>query len=197
MTSMPDIRKWVRHRNLYKFAWVCASLFGHLPGAQLYEYLINFLSIECPCSLCSLHRAPGPVNDHSCHEMKIDLQISQNKELALQGPFLAGYTDVDSAPFSYGLQRLDHAVGNVHDMQETLDYISKATGFHQFAEFTAEVWPVGTSIVWTLPYSEMLPWAYACQGPGDLALPRYVQCYTMMLWCRHAKLVCTCMATEI
>jgi len=49
---------------------------------------------------------------------------------------------VDSPPRSYGLQRLDHAVGNVHDLQATLDYITQATGFHQFAEFTAE--DVGT-----------------------------------------------------
>lgn len=57
----------------------------------------------------------------------------------MQGPYLAGYTEVKSHPLSYGLQRLDHAVGNVHDMQETVDYVAKATGFHQFAEFTAEV----------------------------------------------------------
>ena len=59
--------------------------------------------------------------------------------VCLQGPYLAGYTAANTPPFSYGLQRLDHAVGNVHDLQATLDYITKATGFHQFAEFTAEV----------------------------------------------------------
>ena len=57
----------------------------------------------------------------------------------LKGPFLAGYTAVDSPPLSYGLQRLDHAVGNVHKLQEAVNYIQRATGFHQFAEFTAEV----------------------------------------------------------
>lgn len=57
----------------------------------------------------------------------------------LQGPYLAGYTPVQSPPVTYGLQRLDHAVGNVHKMQETVDYIAQCTGFHQFAEFTAEV----------------------------------------------------------
>lgn len=57
----------------------------------------------------------------------------------MQGPYLAGYSSVDSPPLTYGLERLDHAVGNVHHMQETVDYIAKATGFHQFAEFTAEV----------------------------------------------------------
>lgn len=56
-----------------------------------------------------------------------------------QGPYLAGYTAVDSEPLSYGLQRLDHAVGNVHDLEKAVNYIAKITGFHEFAEFTAEV----------------------------------------------------------
>ncbi len=42
-------------------------------------------------------------------------------------------------PHNYGLRRLDHAVGNVPDMAATLAYIKAATGFHEFAEFTAEV----------------------------------------------------------
>ena len=57
-----------------------------------------------------------------------------------QGPFLAGYTPVtDAAPHCYGLRRLDHAVGNVPDMAATLAYVKRMTGFHEFAEFTAEV----------------------------------------------------------
>jgi 4-hydroxyphenylpyruvate dioxygenase len=36
------------------------------------------------------------------------------------------------------LQRLDHAVGNVHELLKTVDYIANFTGFHEFAEFTAE-----------------------------------------------------------
>ena len=47
-----------------------------------------------------------------------------------------------SEPLCYGLRRLDHAVGNVHDLLETVDYISNFTGMHEFAEFTAE--DVGT-----------------------------------------------------
>ena len=57
----------------------------------------------------------------------------------MQGPYLAGYTPVDSPPLSYGLRRLDHAVGNVPDMDATVAYIKRMTGFHDFAEFTAEV----------------------------------------------------------
>ena len=45
-------------------------------------------------------------------------------------------------PLSYGLRRLDHAVGNVHDLLRTVDYIMNFTGMHPFAEFTAE--DVGT-----------------------------------------------------
>lgn len=59
-----------------------------------------------------------------------------------QGPFLAGYTPVDSFPLCYGLQRLDHAVGNTHNLLEAVNHIAGFTGFHEFAEFTAE--DVGT-----------------------------------------------------
>lgn len=59
--------------------------------------------------------------------------------VGMQGPFLAGYTAVESEPRSYGIQRLDHAVGNVHDLEKAVNYIARATGFHEFAEFTAEV----------------------------------------------------------
>jgi 4-hydroxyphenylpyruvate dioxygenase len=42
----------------------------------------------------------------------------------------------------YGLDRFDHAVGNVPDLITARDYIMKCTGFHEFAEFVAE--DVGT-----------------------------------------------------
>ena len=58
----------------------------------------------------------------------------------LQGPFLAGCVPVEGASHeTSGLQRLDHAVGNVHNMMKTINYLARATGFHEFAEFTAEV----------------------------------------------------------
>lgn len=61
----------------------------------------------------------------------------------MQGPFIAGYSAV-AGPHqeSYGLQRLDHSVGNVHSMQEAVSYLQAMTGFHHFAEFTTE--DVGT-----------------------------------------------------
>ncbi|XP_008811120.2 4-hydroxyphenylpyruvate dioxygenase [Phoenix dactylifera] len=60
--------------------------------------------------------------------------------------FLPGFEDVEeSGPHSpdYGLRRLDHAVGNVPEMAPVLAYIAGFTGFHEFAEFTAE--DVGTA----------------------------------------------------
>lgn len=61
----------------------------------------------------------------------------------MQAPFLPTYQSVhgDVQPV-YGLHRLDHAVGNAPKMQPVLDYISNMTGWHEFAEFTAE--DVGT-----------------------------------------------------
>uniref|UniRef100_A0A7S0XL73 4-hydroxyphenylpyruvate dioxygenase n=1 Tax=Ostreococcus mediterraneus TaxID=1486918 RepID=A0A7S0XL73_9CHLO len=55
------------------------------------------------------------------------------------GDYLCNYVAVRDVPeVSYGLQRLDHAVGNVHELLKTVDYIANFTGFHEFAEFTAE-----------------------------------------------------------
>ena len=46
---------------------------------------------------------------------------------------------MESPPLSYGIKRPDHAVGNVPKPREKLKYIAEAMGFHEFAEFTAEV----------------------------------------------------------
>ncbi|XP_050381754.1 LOW QUALITY PROTEIN: 4-hydroxyphenylpyruvate dioxygenase [Argentina anserina] len=58
--------------------------------------------------------------------------------------FLPGFEPVPSSfPLDFGLRRLDHAVGNVHDLSTAVAYVKRFTGFHEFAEFTAE--DVGTS----------------------------------------------------
>ncbi|KAK4795756.1 hypothetical protein SAY86_028082 [Trapa natans] len=60
--------------------------------------------------------------------------------------FLPGFEpmDVSSAyPADYGIRRLDHAVGNVHELGPAVSYVKQFTGFHEFAEFTSE--DVGTS----------------------------------------------------
>lgn len=60
--------------------------------------------------------------------------------------FLPGFEMVDgTASFrdlDYGIRRIDHAVGNVSQLGPVVDYIKAFTGFHEFAEFTAE--DVGT-----------------------------------------------------
>lgn len=49
--------------------------------------------------------------------------------VCLQGPFLPGYTSTPDEPaISYGLQRLDHAVGNVPQLVEKLEHIMGFTG---------------------------------------------------------------------
>ncbi|GFS33983.1 4-hydroxyphenylpyruvate dioxygenase [Actinidia rufa] len=60
--------------------------------------------------------------------------------------FLPGFEPVEesaSFPLDYGLRRLDHAVGNVPELAPMVEYVKKFTGFHEFAEFTAE--DVGTT----------------------------------------------------
>lgn len=48
-----------------------------------------------------------------------------------------------SYSLDYGIRRLDHAVGHVPELHPALSYVKAFTGFHEFAEFTAE--NVGTS----------------------------------------------------
>lgn len=58
--------------------------------------------------------------------------------------FLPGFEFIDRhADLDYGIARLDHAVGNVPELAPVVEYIKKFTGFHEFAEFTAE--DVGTA----------------------------------------------------
>lgn len=61
--------------------------------------------------------------------------------------FLPGFEEIHDFPaargLDYGIRRLDHAVGNVGNLAEAVNYVKKFTGFHEFAEFTAE--DVGTS----------------------------------------------------
>ncbi|KAJ3679318.1 hypothetical protein LUZ60_017329 [Juncus effusus] len=57
--------------------------------------------------------------------------------------FLPGFEDVTPAFEDFGLTRLDHAVGNVPDLAKIVSYISKFTGFHEFAEFVAD--DIGTA----------------------------------------------------
>nr|O23920.1 RecName: Full=4-hydroxyphenylpyruvate dioxygenase; AltName: Full=4-hydroxyphenylpyruvic acid oxidase; Short=4HPPD; Short=HPD; Short=HPPDase [Daucus carota]AAC49815.1 4-hydroxyphenylpyruvate dioxygenase [Daucus carota] len=63
-----------------------------------------------------------------------------------EGLFLPGFEAVEgTASFpdlDYGIRRLDHAVGNVTELGPVVEYIKGFTGFHEFAEFTAE--DVGT-----------------------------------------------------
>eukprot|EP00245_Coleochaete_scutata_P000081 TRINITY_DN10084_c0_g2_i2.p1 TRINITY_DN10084_c0_g2~~TRINITY_DN10084_c0_g2_i2.p1 ORF type:complete len:440 (-),score=92.45 TRINITY_DN10084_c0_g2_i2:504-1823(-) len=63
-------------------------------------------------------------------------------EKKFTGPFLPNYEPVESLPLTYGIVRLDHAVGNVPELLPMVEYIAKFTGFHEFAEFVAE--DVGT-----------------------------------------------------
>ncbi|KAD7479664.1 hypothetical protein E3N88_02800 [Mikania micrantha] len=61
--------------------------------------------------------------------------------------FLPGFEPVEKTSsyqdLDYGIRRLDHAVGNVPELSPAVDYVKSFTGFHEFAEFTAD--DVGTS----------------------------------------------------
>ncbi|KAL8031160.1 hypothetical protein ABFX02_13G007200 [Erythranthe guttata] len=68
-------------------------------------------------------------------------------ESASNGFFLPDFEPLDNAisyqELDYGIRKLDHAVGNVPKLEPAVDYLKKLTGFHEFAEFSAE--DVGTA----------------------------------------------------
>ena len=74
--------------------------------------------------------------------------VSEN--VATSGPFCLPRCEpvpiepAGSEPLCYGLQRLDHAVGNVHDLLETVDYISN------FTDARIANSPRRTSVPWTV-----------------------------------------------
>ena len=63
---------------------------------------------------------------------------------AFSGTFLPNFEDVISAggDETFGIDRFDHIVGNVWELEPVLSSIMEMTGFHTFAEFVAE--DVGT-----------------------------------------------------
>lgn len=73
-----------------------------------------------------------------------DISLSCSSNSTTTQPFLPHLAPVEKSTLreSYGIYRIDHAVGNVHNLQEAYTRILGFTGFHEFAEFTSE--DVGT-----------------------------------------------------
>lgn len=72
-----------------------------------------------------------------------------------QGPYLPGFTPTPEAPrLCFGLRRLDHAVGNTHNLIETVTYIINMTGEEGWG------WPGG-----------MLSWGRGWTACMQLATP--------------------------
>eukprot|EP01130_Rhizamoeba_saxonica_P012269 TRINITY_DN5151_c0_g1_i2.p1 TRINITY_DN5151_c0_g1~~TRINITY_DN5151_c0_g1_i2.p1 ORF type:complete len:486 (+),score=121.27 TRINITY_DN5151_c0_g1_i2:2357-3814(+) len=70
-----------------------------------------------------------------------------------EGAFLPGFKNVDDKhELNYQIKRMDHVVGNVYDMDETINHIKKVLGFHTFAKFSKE--DIATK--WTSLNSEVL-----------------------------------------
>lgn len=53
----------------------------------------------------------------------------------------------NSGEGKFGIFRIDHVVGNLHDLQDTINRLKSLTGFHEFAEFDAvDVGTVGSGL---------------------------------------------------
>lgn len=53
------------------------------------------------------------------------------------GVFLPNYEATTTPDLNFGLLRLDHAVSNVPNLFEAVDYLMHSVGLHEFSEFTA------------------------------------------------------------
>jgi 4-hydroxyphenylpyruvate dioxygenase len=74
-----------------------------------------------------------------------DPAISASSPSASRTPFLPHLSPIQgkiAERETFGIRRIDHAVGNVPNLLDTLTRVSMFTGFHEFAEFTSE--DVGT-----------------------------------------------------
>lgn len=85
-----------------------------------------------------------------------DVVLRLIERKSYQGLFLPNYCSIDDETKNhhrndmvqmtgwtdFGLKRFDHIVGNVWNLSESESYVQNMTGFHQFAEFTAD--DVGT-----------------------------------------------------
>nr|CAB3445722.1 unnamed protein product [Digitaria exilis] len=72
--------------------------------------------------------------------------VSYPDDDATSKPFLPGFEDVINplaGAMDYGVRRIDHIAGNVPELAPVAGYVSRFTGFHELAEFTAE--DVGTA----------------------------------------------------
>ncbi|XP_059663353.1 4-hydroxyphenylpyruvate dioxygenase [Cornus florida] len=111
-----------------------------LAEVQLYgDVVLRYISYKKNNDDKNLTPPTNPDPDHS---------TTNNNPAADAGYywFLPGFEPVDemsSYPLDFGIRRLDHAVGNVPELAPMVEYVKGFTGFHEFAEFTAD--DVGTT----------------------------------------------------
>lgn len=128
-------------------------------GMSAYAVGIHVADAACAFSVAVAQgatvKAPPRTSSAGCTIAEVQLYPGSDCALRLiSGPgiedgslaFLPGYTRISRSsehpPSTFGIARVDHIVGNVEVMATAQQYLQSITGFHEFAEFTAE--DVGT-----------------------------------------------------
>lgn len=116
-------------------------------------------------------------------EKKSDTVIRFIQYDKFKGPFLPGYKkSEDTSDLDYGIYRIDHVVGNVWDMNHTINNLKKWLGLHSFAHFTKE--EIQTK--WTSLNSEvlannnlrvLLPINESAEGKKESQILEYLKAY--------------------
>mmetsp|Transcript_375 Transcript_375/g.434 ORF Transcript_375/g.434 Transcript_375/m.434 type:complete len:441 (+) Transcript_375:292-1614(+) len=113
---------------------------------ESYEVMIKNGAISCVPATKIIDRdeALGSM-DYAEIKLYGDVSLRLINSKNYKGQFLPNFKDIKSEKkrkFDYGVQKFDHIVGNLWTLQPTMQHIQNITGFHKFAEFTADV--VGT-----------------------------------------------------
>jgi len=68
-----------------------------------------------------------------------DTRIRYIQNQDYKGVFLPGYREInDPKPLDYNIMKMDHVVGNVYNLDETIAFLKRIMGLHTFAKFTKE-----------------------------------------------------------
>jgi len=99
------------------------------------------------------------------------------------GPFLPGYRAVkDPSPLNYGINSIDHVVGNIFSLEKIVSDLKQWTGMHTFAKFSKE--EIQTK--WTSLNSEvlssnnlkvLLPLNESAEGKKESQILEYLKAY--------------------
>jgi len=100
-----------------------------------------------------------------------------------KGPFLPGYKAIkDPTPLDYGINKIDHVVGNVYSMDKIIADLKKWTGMHTFAKFSKEeiqtpYTSLNSEVLSNNDSRVLLPVNESAEGKAESQILEYLKAY--------------------